>query len=129
MDSFARYVSGGYILDYASTSRRWTPSSFEIMKIAVIGTGYVGLVTGACFAETGNDVICVDSDQEKIRRLTKGDIPFYDPGLSELVARNVEEKRLQFSTDTKSATMQAKISFVCVGTPSKSDGSADLNAV
>lgn len=99
------------------------------MNIAVIGTGYVGLVTGACFAETGNNVICVDTDADKIKGLKQGKIPFYEPGLSEIVTRNVEEKRLDFSTDAKEAISKAHISFICVGTPSSQDGSANLSFV
>ena len=99
------------------------------MKIAVIGTGYVGLVTGTCFAETGNDVICVDTDQSKVDSLSKGEIPFYEPGLKELVTRNIEEGRLSFTTDTAAAVDHAVISFICVGTPSNEDGSADLSYV
>ncbi|HLG21161.1 MAG TPA: UDP-glucose/GDP-mannose dehydrogenase family protein [Bdellovibrionota bacterium] len=99
------------------------------MKICVIGTGYVGLVTGTCFAETGNDVTCVDTDKSKIDRLQKGEVPFYEPGLGELVTRNVGEGRLRFSTAVDSGISEAVISFICVGTPSSSDGSADLKAV
>jgi UDPglucose 6-dehydrogenase len=99
------------------------------MKISVIGTGYVGLVTGACFAETGNDVICVDTDESKVARLGRGEIPFYEPGLPELVERNVAEKRLKFVTDTAKSTKDAEICFICVGTPSAKDGSVDLSQV
>ncbi len=99
------------------------------MNIAVIGTGYVGLVTGACFAETGNKVICIDVDEEKVDRLRKGDIPFYEPGLPEIVNRNVTEGRMSFSTNTGEAVSKAQICFICVGTPSENDGSADLSYV
>ncbi len=99
------------------------------MKIAVIGTGYVGLVVGTCFAETGNRVTCVDVDAGKIDRLMKGEIPIYEPGLEELVARNVEEGRLHFSTDAAKAISEAKVCFIAVGTPAGEDGSADLRFV
>ena len=98
------------------------------MKIGVIGTGYVGLVTGTCFAESGNDVTCVDNDEAKVARLTRGEIPIYEPGLAELVERNTEGGRLKFTTDI--ATMKsAKIIFLAVGTPPSADGSADLSSV
>jgi len=99
------------------------------MKIAVVGTGYVGLVAGTCFAEMGNHVICVDIDAEKIARLQEGLIPIYEPGLSELVLNNVRHDRLHFTTDLKSAVEEARIVFIAVGTPSGEDGSADLSAV
>lgn len=99
------------------------------MKIAVIGTGYVGLVAGTCFAESGNDVTCVDIDAEKIARLMQGEIPIYEPGLSELVARNVDDARLHFTTDLAAAVKPAKLVFLAVGTPSAHDGSADLSNV
>jgi UDPglucose 6-dehydrogenase len=99
------------------------------MNIAVIGTGYVGLVTGACFAEGGNDVICVDINAEKINALKKGVIPIYEPGLEELITRNVEGGRLNFTTDTVSAVQNSEIIFVAVGTPEDTDGSADLSQV
>ncbi|HEY1601254.1 MAG TPA: UDP-glucose/GDP-mannose dehydrogenase family protein [Pirellulales bacterium] len=97
------------------------------MKIAVIGTGYVGLVTGTCFADSGNEVTCVDIDQQKIERLRRGEIPIYEPGLTELVLRNVEDARLNFTTDLPSAVRSAKLVFLAVGTPSAADGSADLS--
>ncbi len=97
------------------------------MKIAMIGTGYVGLVTGTCLAESGNEVTCVDVDQNKIERLTQGEIPIYEPGLSELVKRNVEAGRLRFTTDYATAIPPAEIIFLAVGTPSRDDGSADLS--
>lgn len=99
------------------------------MKIAVIGTGYVGLVTGACFAETGNDVTCIDSDTGKVDRLCKREIPFYEPGLKEVVERNISEGRLKFVSDTAKGTDGAEITFICVGTPSAKDGSVDLSQV
>lgn len=99
------------------------------MKIAVIGTGYVGLVTGTCLAESGNDVVCVDKVAEKIAMLERGEIPIYEPGLSELVHRNTREERLRFSTDLPSAIAGAELVFIAVGTPQGSDGGADLSGV
>ena len=99
------------------------------MRIAGIGTGYVGLVTGTCFAESGNEVTCVDIDREKIERLRKGDVPIYEPGLSELVARNIEAKRLEFTTDLAAGVTDARLVFLAVGTPPSDDGSADLSAL
>ncbi len=99
------------------------------MRIAVIGTGYVGLVVGACFAETGNDVTCVDKDAAKIRMLNRGKIPIYEPGLQELVHRNTEEKRLTFTTQLPDAVKRAEVIFIAVGTPMGEDGSADLQHV
>src|SRR5258705_9502402 len=87
------------------------------MKIAIIGTGYVGLVTGTCLADSGNDVTCVDIDQEKIERLEHGDIPIYEPGLSELVVRNASAGRLKFTTNTAAAVRPAKLVFIALGTP------------
>jgi UDPglucose 6-dehydrogenase len=99
------------------------------MHIAVIGTGYVGLVTGACFAEFGVDVTCVDIDSEKIARLSSGEMPIYEPGLEQLVTKNMQSGRLQFTTDIKQAVEQALVIFLAVGTPPKSDGSPDLSFV
>ena len=99
------------------------------MKIAVVGTGYVGLVTGTCFAESGNVVTCIDIDQQKIERLRQGTIPIYEPGLEELVLRNVEGKRLHFTTDLATAIRAAKLIFLAVGTPPAEDGSADLSSL
>jgi len=99
------------------------------VKLCVVGTGYVGLVAGTCFAESGNDVICVDIDAEKIARLRRGEVPIYEPGLSELIRRNVEEGRLSFSTDLADAVRKSLICFIAVGTPQGDDGSADLSAV
>jgi UDPglucose 6-dehydrogenase len=99
------------------------------MKISVFGTGYVGLVVGACLAENGNRVIAVDIDEDKIARLKRGEIPIYEPGLSELVARNVAEERLSFTTDFDRAVVSSKILFVAVGTPQGEDGSADMSHV
>ena len=99
------------------------------MKLCVVGTGYVGLVAGTCFAESGNDVICVDIDADKVARLQQGRIPIYEPGLEELIKRNVAEGRLSFTTDVGSAVRQSLICFIAVGTPPGEDGSADLGAV
>ena len=99
------------------------------MKITVVGTGYVGLVVGACLAETGNDVVCVDVDERKIRGLRRGRVPIYEPGLDELVRRNQTEKRLVFSTALSRATRGAQVIFIAVGTPSGEDGSADMQHV
>ncbi|MBP1753418.1 MAG: ugd [Geobacteraceae bacterium] len=99
------------------------------MKICVIGTGYVGLVAGTCFAESGNDVICVDSDATKVAGLREGIVPIYEPGLKELVLRNMEEGRLSFTTDFDSAVKASLINFIAVGTPPDEDGSADLRNV
>jgi len=100
------------------------------MRIAVIGTGYVGLVSGACFSEFGIDVICVDKDGDKIARLKKGEIPIFEPGLDELVKNNVEAGRLSFTTDIASAVRGADAVFIAVGTPSRrGDGHADLSYV
>ena len=99
------------------------------MRIAVVGTGYVGLVAGTCFADAGNDVICVDNDQDKIEKLNAGQIPIYEPGLEEMVRRNVEQDRLQFTTDIKTAVEKSNIIFIAVGTPPQEDGSADLKHV
>lgn len=99
------------------------------MKITVVGTGYVGLVTGTCFAESGNEVSCVDIDKEKVRRLQQGEIPIYEPGLEELVLRNIAAKRLTFTTDLASVAPSAKLIFLAVGTPPSADGSANLSAL
>ena len=99
------------------------------MKIAVVGTGYVGLVAGACFAESGNDVVCVDKDETKVRTLKRGKMPIYEPGLEELVRRNRTEGRLTFTTMLPKAVREAAIIFIAVGTPQGEDGSADLRHV
>lgn len=99
------------------------------MKIVVIGSGYVGLVTGACFAETGVNVTCVDNNADKIQKLNRGIIPIYEPGLDSIVQRNVEKKRLIFTTDLKSPVRTAEVIFIAVGTPPGEDGSADLKHV
>ncbi|HKA23530.1 MAG TPA: UDP-glucose/GDP-mannose dehydrogenase family protein, partial [Candidatus Eisenbacteria bacterium] len=100
-----------------------------MIRIAVVGTGYVGLVTGACLADFGNRVVCADVDASKIQSLEKGQIPFYEPGLEELVRRNVKEGRLAFSADVARAVGPAHVVFIAVGTPPAADGSADLSAV
>ncbi|MCH7772511.1 MAG: UDP-glucose/GDP-mannose dehydrogenase family protein, partial [Bacteroidetes bacterium] len=99
------------------------------MKIVVTGTGYVGLVTGTCFAELGNDVVCVDIDKDKITKLNNNIIPIYEPGLNELVLRNKKEGRLRFTTNLKEEIKDAEIIFICVGTPPKDNGEADLSYV
>lgn len=99
------------------------------MRIAMIGTGYVGLVTGAGFAEFGNSVVCADADALKISRLRAGDVPIYEPGLEKLVRDNVAAGRLSFTTDVKAAVMSAEVVFIAVGTPPAADGSADLSSV
>ncbi|HBK32626.1 MAG TPA: UDP-glucose 6-dehydrogenase, partial [Porphyromonadaceae bacterium] len=99
------------------------------MKIAVVGTGYVGLVSGACFAEMGVDVTCVDIDNEKIEGLKNGVIPIYEPGLKNIVLRNYEADRLHFTTDLPSVLNSMEIVFIAVGTPSDEQGNADLSYV
>lgn len=98
-------------------------------KIAVIGTGYVGLVTGVCFSELGNKVVCVDNDKEKIKKLKSLVMPIYEPGLDEMVKRNVKKRRLSFSQSIKKAIKDSSIIFIAVGTPPKDDGEADLTAI
>lgn len=99
------------------------------MRILVIGTGYVGLVTGACFAEMGHHVLCLDIDKKKIQTLVKGEIPIYEPGLREIVQRNVEAGRLKFAAEYSKEALSAQIIFLCVATPSAEDGSADLSYI
>ena len=99
------------------------------MKVCVIGTGYVGLVVGTCLAEMGNDVICVDNNEEKLEKLRNGVIPIYEPGLDELIKVNVSENRLTFSSDLKDAVEKSLVCFIAVGTPQGEDGSADLQYV
>ena len=99
------------------------------MKVAVVGTGYVGLVVGACLAESGNDVICVDKDEAKVRMLRRGKSPIYEPGIEDLLRRNKAEGRLVFTTDLAKAVRQSTIIFIAVGTPQGEDGSADLQHV
>ena len=99
------------------------------MNIAVVGTGYVGLVTGTCFAETGNNVICVDIDAKKVERMKNGEVPIFEPGLELLFERNTKQGRLHFTTDLKSAIDAAKIIFLALPTPPGEDGSADLSYI
>src|SRR5260370_27551857 len=99
------------------------------MNICVVGTGYVGLVTGAVFADLGNDVVCVDNVPEKVTALKAGRIPIYEPGLEEVVARNMADGRLAFTTDLVTAVQRSVIVFITVGTPPKKDGETDLGAV
>ena len=100
------------------------------MKLCMIGTGYVGLVSGVCFSDLGNDVICVDKDLKKINNLKKGIVAIYDPGLEELVLKNYKNKRLNFSTNLKESVKKSDIVFICVGTPTKKNSnSADLSQV
>ena len=99
------------------------------MRIAVVGTGYVGLVTGTCFANSGNTVTCLDINADKIARLNRGEIPIYEPGLEELVVRSVKAGRLLFTTDTATAILAAQVVFLAVGTPPSADGSADLSSL
>lgn len=99
------------------------------MKVAVVGTGYVGLVAGTCFADAGNEVVCVDIDKDKIDKLNRGEIPIYEPGLEEMLRRNVEQERLFFTTDIREAVENNLIIIIAVGTPPDEDGSADLKHV
>ena len=99
------------------------------MKLTIVGSGYVGLVAGTCFADSGNDVICVDVDATKIKALNAGKLPIYEPGLQELVQKNVREKRLSFSTDLSGAVAQSEVVFIAVGTPEGETGDADLQHV
>ena len=99
------------------------------MRVAVVGSGYVGLVAGACLAETGNDVVCCDVDEKKIARLKANDVPIYEPGLEPLIRRNQTEGRLGFTTDVGGAVERSRVVFIAVGTPPGEDGSADLQYV
>ena len=100
------------------------------MKLCMIGTGYVGLVSGVCFSDLGNTVYCVDKDKNKINLLNKGKIPIYEPGLEEILKRNYKQKRLIFTSDLKKAVNNSDIIFICVGTPTKKNSnSADLKYV
>ena len=99
------------------------------MKIAVIGTGYVGLVTGACFASSGNSVVCADIDEAKVERLGRGEVPFFEPGLDRMVSDNLREGRLRFTTDIARAVRDSFIVMIAVGTPQGEDGDADVSSV
>ena len=99
------------------------------MKMTLIGTGYVGLVSGACLAELGNDVMCLDVDAAKIAQLQRGEMPIYEPGLEPLVKRNVQAGRLHFTTDVAQSVAHGQVQFIAVGTPPDEDGSADLQYV
>jgi UDPglucose 6-dehydrogenase len=99
------------------------------MNIAIIGTGYVGLVTGTCFAETGNNVICVDINEEKVKKMQEGIVPIYEPELEHLFERNTKAGRLHFTTDLKGATENSDIIFLALPTPPGEDGSADLSYI
>ena len=100
------------------------------MKLCMIGTGYVGLVSGVCFSDMGNIVYCVDKDQKKIERLNKGIVPIYEPGLNEVLSKNYKQKRLIFTSDIKKAVYNSDIIFICVGTPTKKNSnSANLKYV
>src|SRR5580658_11125225 len=99
------------------------------MNIAVVGTGYVGLVSGTCYSESGNEVICVDIDRERIAMLNEGKVPIYEPGLEELVRRNKKEGRLHFTIEDADAVAQSMVSYIAVGTPMSASGGADLSGV
>ena len=99
------------------------------MNISIIGSGYVGLVTGACFAELGNKVICADNDVKKITNLTKGIVPIYEPGLEEVIKLNLKNKRLKFTSSIKSAVKSSEVIFIAVGTPALENGEADLTGI
>src|SRR4029077_20108225 len=108
---------------------RFEPVSYCEMKIAVVGSGYVGLVLGACLAENGNTVACVDKDESKVTTLKRGKIPIYEPGLEEMVVRNQHEERLSFTTDLAASVRASAIVFIAVGTRQGEDGAADLQHV
>ena len=99
------------------------------MKLTVVGVGYVGLVAGTCFADVGNEVVCVDINEEKIAELNKGKLPIYEPGLAEMVKRNVDSERLSFTTDVSEAVEKSLLIFLAVDTPPAADGSADLRNI
>ncbi len=99
------------------------------MKISIIGTGYVGLVNGVCLADFGNNIICVDNDKEKINIMNKEQLPIYEPGLKEIIERNKDYKRVEFTTDIKYAVSHSEVIFITVDTPEKEDGDADLKYV
>ena len=99
------------------------------MNLSMVGTGYVGLVTGVCLANTGNDVLCLDVIKEKIDRMRKGECPIYEPGLTEMMRQNIEAGRLRFTTDPREAHRDADMIFICVGTPSDDRGHTDLSYI
>src|SRR5205814_1990150 len=99
------------------------------MNVCVIGTGYVGLVTGAVFADLGNDVVCVDKDEKKIASLKRREMPIYEPGLEEMVTRNMDEKRISFTTSVADGVKRALVVFIAVGTPPKDNGETNLEYV
>ena len=99
------------------------------MKLGIIGTGYVGLVSGVCFAENGNNVLCMDVDSKKIERLKKGDPVIYEPGLEELLEKNIQEGRVEFTTNLKDVVQKSEVIFLCLPTPTHEDGSVDLSCV
>jgi UDPglucose 6-dehydrogenase len=99
------------------------------MKLGVVGTGYVGLVSGACFADSGNDVICVDIDEKKVERMRNGEVPIYEPGLNRVFDRSIREKRLRFTTNLEEAFVESEVLFLCLPTPPGADGQADLSFV
>ena len=107
----------------------FVPLLWRRMRIAIVGTGYVGLVAGACLAETGSDVVCVDTDDTKVRTLRRGKMPIYEPGLEELVRRNRQEGRLAFTTTLPKAVRASVVIFIVVGTPPGEDGAADVQYV
>jgi UDPglucose 6-dehydrogenase len=123
-----RLIAGCHSHCYTS-SNRGTLEGDHHMHISVIGTGYVGLVTGACFAEFGVNVTCMDNDAKRIEKLEKGEVPFFEPGITELVAKGVREGRLGFTTDIAKAVEKALVIFIAVGTPPSEDGSANLSFV
>src|SRR6266446_5004567 len=104
-------------------------AAFRFMKLTIIGTGYVGLVTGACFAEVGHHVICVDNDAAKVKMLQAGGIPIYEPGLEELIKKNVAAGRLSFTNSTAEGVANSDIIFIAVPTPPQPDGSVDLSFI
>src|ERR1700712_1495800 len=97
------------------------------MKLTMVGSGYVGLVSGACFAETGTDVTCLDIDAAKVDRLNRGEVPIFEPGLADLIVRTRAGGRLRFTSDVAAAIADADVVFIAVGTPSRADGGADLS--
>ena len=99
------------------------------MNITIIGSGYVGLVAAVCFADSGNNVLCLDVNKSRIRKLSQGIIPIYEPGLEELALKNIKNQRLTFTSNIKKSVEHGDVQFICVGTPQSEDGSADINYV